>query len=124
MESTGKEDNKFRKDNYSGSYEKLLFLKCLQPDLPFLLRIREGQKELEGYVDRWSKDNTIENPDRVNIVSSDREISIWAQDSTVVIGNKVVEPKRFSGKNMGDRCLAEYIAKDSPRPWTMRRWVI
>jgi hypothetical protein len=69
---------------------------------------------VEKGISSWVKDGSVSHPERIRVQPVDRDLSIWAQDSTLVIGNKVVEQDRtwFPGRDDGE--LAGEIAKISP----------
>jgi len=60
------------------------------PDCKFtILTSRDKEaKMLKKYVKEWTKEGFIENPERINIVNSDMYLSLWAQDSTWVVGKQ------------------------------------
>ncbi len=80
-----------------------------------ILTSSEGDKEkLQNFVEQWAKEGAISEPGRVQISASNNDFSIWAQDSTLVVGNNVVEQYRMWFPGSGDGAVASEIAKINP----------
>jgi len=73
-----------------------------------------NKEKIQNFVNQWAKEGTISNPERVQITASDNDFSIWAQDSTLVVGNNVVEQDRMWFPGRGDGSVASEIAKVNP----------
>ena len=69
------------------------------------------REELKSYIEKLAKEQIITNPERVNIVNSEENLSIWAQDSALVVGNRVIEQDRIGFPGAGDKTVAEQVAK-------------
>ncbi|MGV8119923.1 MAG: hypothetical protein AB2L14_09215 [Candidatus Xenobiia bacterium LiM19] len=68
-------------------------------------------KELKDCVQEWAREGSIKNPERVTLQNTDKHLSIWAQDSTLVVGNKVIEQDRMWFPGSGDGAVAQELAK-------------
>ncbi|MEQ8190062.1 MAG: hypothetical protein ABRQ39_18975 [Candidatus Eremiobacterota bacterium] len=80
-----------------------------------ILTSSEGDKEkLQNFVEQWAKEGAVSEPGRVQISASNNDFSIWAQDSTLVVGNNVVEQDRMWFPGSGDGAVASELAKVNP----------
>ncbi len=80
-----------------------------------ILTCGDGDKEkIQDLVNQWAKDGVVLNPERVQICASNNAYSIWAQDSTLVVGNNVVEQDRMWFPGRGDGAVASELAKANP----------
>ncbi|MEQ8172908.1 MAG: hypothetical protein ABRQ38_28755 [Candidatus Eremiobacterota bacterium] len=80
-----------------------------------ILTSGKGDKEkIQNLVNQWAKDGIVSNPERVQISASNNAFSIWAQDSTLVVGNNVVEQDRMWFPGSGDGAVASELAKINP----------
>ena len=73
-----------------------------------------NSQDLKDSLKQWTRDGLVDNPDRVNIVQTHAQVSIWAQDSLLVSGNKVVEQDRKWFPGWGDREVAGEVARVNP----------
>jgi hypothetical protein len=71
-------------------------------------------KELRKMVNQWNKEGVVENPERVNIISTNAQFSIWAQDSALVMGDKVIQQDRMWFPGYGDSEMAKEITQANP----------
>jgi hypothetical protein len=72
------------------------------------------KNEITGYIKEWQKEGVVQNPDRIKIISTGQSFSIWAQDSTLVVGNHVVQQDRMWFPGYGDGAVAGELAKANP----------
>jgi hypothetical protein len=86
------------------------------PDAKFdILTNNDGEKkELLGYLKEWEREGAVPNPDHVKVISTGQSFSIWAQDSTLVVGNHVVQQDRMWFPGWGDGAVAGELAKANP----------
>ncbi len=71
----------------------------------------DSKKQLQNLVDTWAGNGVISNPERVHITATGKDLSIWAQDSTLVVGNKLIEPARNYTPSEGDKAVPGEIAR-------------
>jgi len=100
-------------ENYLDAFKT--FLKKM-PGAKFtvLASDKSDANALQSYVDYWGNQGEISDPRRVNIIDTGKELSIWAQDSTLVVGNKAVEQDRMWFPGAGDGIVASELAKANP----------
>ncbi|MEQ8192376.1 MAG: hypothetical protein ABRQ39_30700 [Candidatus Eremiobacterota bacterium] len=72
------------------------------------------KEKIQNLVNQWAKDGVVSNPERVQICASKYNLTIWAQDSTLVVGNNVVEQDRMDFPSKGDSAVASELAKANP----------
>ncbi|MDQ7823419.1 MAG: hypothetical protein RDV48_11535 [Candidatus Eremiobacteraeota bacterium] len=101
------------RDGYIDAFKTFL---SHMPDAKFtvLTSGEGGRKELQGLVKKWAREGAIGDPARVHIIDSGQSLSIWAQDSTLVVGNKVIEQDRAWFPGWGDGKVAGELAKANP----------
>ncbi|MBI2265697.1 MAG: hypothetical protein HYU64_11070 [Armatimonadetes bacterium] len=75
-----------------------------------------AKKELEGALQDLEKEGRVKEPSRFNIRATDREISIWAQDSILVQGKTLIVPDRskYAFSEKGDASVADLVAEANP----------
>ncbi|MEQ8192268.1 MAG: hypothetical protein ABRQ39_30160 [Candidatus Eremiobacterota bacterium] len=102
-------------DGPSGESYKNAFKVFLQnmPSARFtvLTSNEDVKKQVQNLVDTWSCNGVISNPERVNIAATGKKLSIWAQDSTLVVGNKLIEPARNYTPSEGDKAVPGEISR-------------
>ncbi len=103
-------------DGYDTKHNYVTAMKTFISKMPeakftVLARSKSDRNYLQEQVDDWAKKGIIENPERVNIINTGKNLSIWAQDSTLVIGNKVVEQDRTWFPGSDDGAVAGEIAE-------------
>ncbi len=101
------------KDNYLEAM-KTFISKMPSAKFTVLTTNESDRKELQGYLSRWEKENIITDKERVKVVNSEKNLSIWAQDSALVIGKNVVEQDRIGFPGSGDKYVASEVAKANP----------
>jgi len=101
------------KDNYLEAM-KTFFSKMPTAKFTVLTSNDIEKEELTNQVKEWTKDGTMEKPERINIIDSNANISIWAQDSTLVVGNKVAAQDRIGYPASGDEVTPKEISKNNP----------
>jgi hypothetical protein len=69
---------------------------------------------LKKCVKDWARNGIVKNPDRIKIVNSDMNFSIWAQDSAWVVGNKTVQQERVGYPGYDDMRFARELARVNP----------
>jgi len=101
------------KENYQKVFKT--FLQNM-PDARFTVLTSDdkNRKELQSIVDELASSGIKNNPERIKIVNTGQEVSIWAQDSTLVIGNKVIVPEREYIPDEGDKAVARKITRLNP----------
>lgn len=99
--------------------EHLEAMKALMKGMPnarftILTHHAVDTESLKEKVKSWADEGIIKNPDRVNVVNSEQTLSIWAQDSTLVIGDNVVRQDRKWWPGFGDMMVPEKLAELNP----------
>ena len=75
----------------------------------------EEKKELESYINKLAEAKEISNPDRVQVLhNKGYSYSIWAQDSTLVSGNKIISQSRDYYPGFNDGAVAMNLEKSCP----------
>ena len=101
------------KDNYREAMKT--FLTHMSSAKFTILTSDEGsRKELQGYVNKWSKEGVISNPEKIKVINTGQDLSIWAQDSTLVVGDNAVQHDRMGFPGSGDWAVASEVAKANP----------
>jgi hypothetical protein len=101
------------KENYINAF-KTFVTKMPQAKFTVLTSTRTDQRELQDLVSGWKEEGILKNPERINVVDSGYNYSIWAQDSALVVGNKLVEQDRKWFPGGGDSMTAQEIARVNP----------
>jgi len=106
-------------DGYDTKHNYVTAMKTFISKMPeakftVLTESKSNRDYLQEQVDDWAQKGIIENPERVNIVNTGKNLSIWAQDSTLVIGNKVVEQDRTWFPGSDDGAVAGEVAEADP----------
>ncbi|MDQ7823645.1 MAG: hypothetical protein RDV48_12670 [Candidatus Eremiobacteraeota bacterium] len=70
--------------------------------------------DVKERIQEWADKGEIVNPERAQVINSEQTLSIWAQDSTLVVGNKVIRQDREWFPGWGDMMVPELIAKNNP----------
>lgn len=98
------------KQNYLDALKTFL---AQMPDAKFTVLTSSGgdAKELQGHVNEWVREGSIKNPERITLQNTDKHLSIWAQDSTLVVGDKVIEQDRMWFPGSGDGAVASELSK-------------
>ncbi len=74
----------------------------------------QGRREVKDEIMKWCNDGTISSPERITVISTGANLSIWAQDSTLVQGSKIMEQDRMDFPQQGDWKVASSLAGVNP----------
>ncbi len=99
-------------DNYLDAV-KTLIREMPQAKFTILTTISEG-KEFIKDIKGWMKQEKVENPKRVNMVRTKNELSIWAQDSLLISGNKAIQQEREWHSGWDDAKIPQLLADANP----------
>lgn len=81
-----------------------------------ILTTSEGGKEqVQDSLRQWTREGSVADPERIQVINSGKAFSIWAQDSTLVVGNQVVQQDRMWFPGWQDGEVAAELAKADPK---------
>jgi hypothetical protein len=101
------------KDNYM-NVVKTFATQMPNARITILTAQEREAKMLKDSVRQWSSQGLVENPGRIKIENTNKYLSLWAQDSTLVVGNNVVEQDRVGYPGYDDMKVASELAKVTP----------
>jgi len=90
------------------------FLTHMDARFTVLTSSEKGREELQSVVDDMAKAGTLADPGRVRITDTGKHLSLWVQDSTLVVGNKVLEQEREQVPDEGDKEVPARLAGLNP----------